>query len=635
MIIIGTAGHIDHGKSSIVKRLTGTDPDRLPEEKARGMTIDLGFAFYTTSSGEDIAFVDVPGHERFVKNMIAGVGGIDVAMLVIAADDGWMPQSQEHFQVIRLLEIKHGFIVINKVDLVEDKEWLGLLEQEIREKVKGSLLEDAPLFPVSAETGEGFDALREYLESLPDQVRRHKDIGKARLYIDRSFVRAGIGGVVTGTLQGGTFSVGQTVTVWPSAEKGKIRSLQSNNRDVSTAAPGQRTAMAFTGIDKELLKRGGVVVDRQDVDYFKQHPVLALSIELLPEAPISLTNRRKLLIIIGTTEMEGEIRLVPDREIPPGEKAIVFFKPNEPMYTLVGDHFIARLPTPMVTIGGGMVLDHLEHVPRQKQIERYAYLHARVSGTLRDVIISELQKNIIVDGDRFLEEANFSRSEIMAEVEKLEAENIIGKLELSLYHRQTFEQACNRFVQAVTEFLDQNPHLVGVVPEQLAALSPYRERVTTSLITALLAAGTLAKTGDKYNLAGRGIRLKGAVKKAHDEIMNTLRAAPYAPPTLSKLAEGGKAHKEAIKYIIETHEGYKCGSDFLFLREVWQEIVRFITEKLADDDSLAVADLREKFGFTRKFAIPILEETDRIGLTRRHGDVRIKGEKFGSEEFNI
>ncbi|MFQ6008847.1 MAG: selenocysteine-specific translation elongation factor, partial [Candidatus Zixiibacteriota bacterium] len=256
MIVVGTAGHIDHGKSSIIKRLTGTDPDRLPEEKARGMTIDLGFAFYRTTSDEEIAFVDVPGHERFVKNMIAGAGGIDVVMLVIAADDGWMPQSQEHFQIVRLLGIRNGFIVINKIDLVQN-DWLELLQQDIRTKVKGSFLEDAPILMVSAETGEGFEQLQNYLNSLPKKIAVARDIGKARLFIDRSFVRPGIGGVVTGTLRGGSLSVGQTVSVWPSMATGKIRSLQSNNQDVHTAHPGQRTAVSFTGIDKEQLRRGG------------------------------------------------------------------------------------------------------------------------------------------------------------------------------------------------------------------------------------------------------------------------------------------------------------------------------------------------------------------------------------------
>jgi len=291
MIIVGTAGHIDHGKSAIVKRLTGTDPDRLPEERERGMTIDLGFAFYRTPSEEQIAFVDVPGHERFVKNMIAGAGGIDVVLLVIAADDGWMPQSQEHFQIIRLLGVKRGLLVLNKVDLVEP-DWLQLLEDDIRQKTAGSFLAESPIFRVSAETGEGFDKLAGFLDHLPASINKRSDYDKARLFIDRSFIRQGIGGVVTGTLRGGSLDVGQTVSLWPSMITAKIRTLQSQNHEVTRVGPGQRTAVSLTGVDRELLVRGGVISGRTDLSFFKEHPVLALSVEMLPESPFPLNDRR-------------------------------------------------------------------------------------------------------------------------------------------------------------------------------------------------------------------------------------------------------------------------------------------------------------------------------------------------------
>lgn len=634
MIVIGTAGHIDHGKSAIVKRLTGTDPDRLPEEKARGMTIDLGFAFYRTPSGDDIAFVDVPGHERFVKNMIAGAGGIDVAMLVVAADDGWMPQSQEHFQVVRLLGITAGFIVINKTDLVES-DWLELLQEDIKDKVRDSFLSDAPIFQVSAETGEGFEPLRDYLNRLPQQAETRKNIGKARLYIDRSFVRPGIGGVVTGTLRGGSLSVGQSVSVWPSVTVGKARSLQSNNRDVQTAVPGQRTAVSFTGIDKELLVRGGVVSDRLDLSFFKQRPVLALSIELISEAPVTLIDRRRILLMVGTTEMEGEIRLLNRKEIKPGEKGVVFFKPDEPVYCLVGDHFVARLPTPMVTLGGGRILDHLVHFPRRRQTSLYGYLERRLSGTVDDLVTSELQKVVIVASESLLSEADFSESEVQMVIAGLIKEKVLGRFGEYLFHVDSFKAALERFTHSVAKYLEDKPHLVGLSLEQLVKLSEYDEPTTELFLKYLTAKGSMTKLGDKYNLAGRGMSLKGAIKDAHDRIIKILREQPYAPPTLSDLASAGKHYKEAIKYIIDSGEGYKCGPDFIFLSDVWQEIVRFIKMQLGKADTLAVAELRERFGFTRKFVIPILEETDRIRLTRREGDVRVKGDRFESEEFDI
>ena len=394
MIVLGTAGHIDHGKSAIVRRLTGTDPDRLPEEKSRGMTIDLGFAFYHTPNEETIALVDVPGHERFVKNMIAGAGGIEGVMLVIAADDGWMPQSEEHFQIVRLLGVRRGLVVINKIDLVEP-DWLTLLESEIRQKTVGSFLEDAPIFRVSAQTGDGFDELSDYLNTLPEHYAVDRYRRMARLYIDRSFVRPGMGGVVTGTLRGGNLAVGQPVSIWPEKKRARVRTLQSQNHDLQEAHPGQRTAVSFTGVEKESLVRGGVVSDFMDLEYFSQNPVLALTVELLKASPVSLTNRRRLTLLIGTTELDGDIRLLTDRSIEPGGKGVVFFRPDAPGLALVGDSGIVRLPSPMVTVGGARVLDHLSQYPRKRHHDRYAYLLTRNTDSTESTILTELTKMVL------------------------------------------------------------------------------------------------------------------------------------------------------------------------------------------------------------------------------------------------
>jgi selenocysteine-specific elongation factor len=627
MITIGTAGHIDHGKSRIVLRLTGTDPDRLPEEKERGMTIDLGFAFYRTPGGESVALVDVPGHERFVKNMIAGAGGIEAVMLVVAADDGWMPQSQEHFQVVRLLGVKQGFIVINKIDLA-DADWLDLLEQDIKDKVKGSFLEDAPIFRVSAATGEGFDELRRYIGELPERISAHGDINKARLYIDRSFIRPGIGGVVTGTLRGGTLKLGQPVAVWPSGKTGKVRSLQSNNQDVQLARPGQRTAVSITGVDKEYLQRGGVISDRLNLAYFREHPVLALSIEMISEAPVALTESREILLITGTTEVSGKVRLFRNKHIKPGQQGIVFFRPQTPLYALVGDHFVARLPTPMVTLGGGCILDHLENLPRRRHLDRYAYLENRVSAQLDDLVISELRNTIVTTHGDFLAQAAYSDDDIRRSLARLEHDGIIGTFGKYIIHRESISQAVHGLTIAVEKFLSGKPHLGGLSMMELGRLSPYSANTTRILVDYMVSQGNMVIAGDRYNLAGRGAALKGAIKQAHDEIMAELKANPFTPPTLSGLAGRGKNHKEAIKFILDQHEGYKCGSDFIFLSEAWDEITAFIRQRLESRGELMVTELRDHFSFSRKFVIPILEETDRIKLTRREGDKRVKGEKF-------
>ena len=357
--------------------------------------------------------------------------------------------------------------------------------------------------------------------------------------------------------------------------------------------------------------------------------------ELIRDAPVKLVDRRRILLMVGTTEMEGEIRLLNRQEITPGEKGVVFFKPEEPIYCLVGDHFVARLPTPMMTLGGGRILDHLVHFPRRRQASAYSYLEQRLSGSASDLVTSELQKAVIISADRLLNEADVSKSEIQTAVGDLIKKKVLGRSEGYLFHMESFKAATDHFTHSVARYLENKPHLMGLPLEQLVRLSGHDNETTQTIVNYLLAANIMIKTGDKYNLVGRDINLKGAVKEAHDRIMDMLKNQPYSPPTLSQLAAGGKHHKEAIKYIIDSGEGYKCGPDFVFLSEVWHEIVQFIKTQLEKANTLAVTDLRERFGFTRKFAIPILEEADRVRLTRREGDIRVKGEKFESEEFDL
>lgn len=631
MIVIGTAGHIDHGKSSIVLRLTGTDPDRLPEEKARGMTIDLGFAFRRTPDGSHLAFVDVPGHERLVKNMIAGAGAVDLVMLVVAADDGWMPQSQEHFQIVKLLGVSRGIIVINKIDLV-DEDWLDLLTQDLKARLAGSFLAASPIFRVSAQRGDGFDELSAYLDALPSRIPPRRNIGKARLFIDRSFVRPGIGGVVTGTLQGADLAVGQSVSVWPSRSVGKIRSLQSENTDLEVVTPGQRTAVSLTGVDKDLMVRGGVISDRVDLSYFADHPVLALAVELLPEAPLPLDDRRRVQLLLGTTEAEGPIRMFASESLAPGGNGVLFFRPDQPMYALVGDRFVLRLPTPMVTLGGGTVLDHLAQFPRRKDLPSLDYLAARVGGQLDALIMSELAKRGLVRETELLREATWSAAQIAEQVQLLITAARVNRFGEWLYGADSMKTVLARLRTSMEQMFSEQPHLKGLSLEQILYLSPVSQDITSILLDYALSTGLLIRLGDRFDLAGRGMSLKGVIKEAYEQIMAQMRKEPYAPPSLPSLAALGKNHQQAIKFILDSGEGHKCGSEFVFLSETWKELIDFIREHLASHDSLVVADLKDRFGLTRKFVIPILEETDRIKLTRREGDVRVKGDRFGKTD---
>jgi selenocysteine-specific elongation factor len=627
MIVLGTAGHIDHGKSAIVRRLTGTDPDRLPEEQSRGMTIDLGFAFYHTPQNDTIALVDVPGHERFVKNMIAGAGGIEGVMLVIAADDGWMPQSEEHFQIVRLLGVRHGLIVINKIDLVET-DWLTLLESDIRQRVAGTFLEEAPIFRVSAQTGTGFDALTDHLNTLPTAFAVERRRRMTRLYIDRSFVRPGMGGVVTGTLRGGSLTVGQTVTIWPSLKKARVRTLQSQNRDLTEALHGQRTAVSFTGLEKEALVRGGVVSDYADLAFFRQHPVLALAVDVLKSAPVTLTDRRRLTLMIGTTELDGDIRILSARSIEPGGRGIVFFRPDQPGLAMVGDAGIVRLPSPAVTIGGARVLDHLPNYPRKKHHDRFAYLQERRIDEVPSVITTELQKQVLAPRDGFLRFADFAERDVLSHLKKLTTAKVIEEINGNLFLPEFLQSVTETLLREITAELEREGHGRGLAIEEIQRLAPFAGDTVGRLVLHLAAGGQLERADDFYRPSGQQSRLKGIIKEAHDIILKELTADPMAPPGLPGFAGRGKQFQQAIKYMLDTGEVHKCGAEFLFLTDTWNEFISFVREKLAADNQLVVSDIRDRFGITRKFAIPILEETDRLGLTAREGDVRVKGDRF-------
>jgi selenocysteine-specific elongation factor len=341
------------------------------------------------------------------------------------------------------------------------------------------------------------------------------------------------------------------------------------------------------------------------------------------------------LVILGTSEVEGEIRLYGQNEIATSQKGLIFFKPDEPLYALVGDNYIMRLITPMVTLGGGKVLDQLKNFPRRKRLADYTYLEARLEANTEKLILTELQKRLLAEADSLLEEADLSREEITAEVERLVTEKKLGRFGNFIYHPVFFERAIDRLRKNIETYLSEQPHLKGITFEQTARLASFGEETARVFIEYLVQTDRLVRTVDLYNLPGRGMSLKGVIKEAHDKIIAALEAEPYAPPSLSELAGKGKIYQQAIKYMLDTGEVYKCGADFLFLTDIWREIIVFIRNKLNTDGKLAVSELRDRFGFTRKFVIPILEETDRSGLTKREGDIRIKGDRFENEELAL
>ena len=368
-LIIGTAGHIDHGKSALVKALTGTDPDRLAEEHLRGMTIDIGFAFLN----ENIAFIDVPGHERFIKNMVTGASTIDVAMLVIAADDGIMPQTREHFEILKLLGIRHGIVVVNKIDLVQP-DWLEMVVEDIRQLVEGSFLENAPLFKTSTVSGAGIAELRRFLIELPNQIPEVHSTGLFRLPVDRVFSIKGFGTVVTGTVLSGEIKVGEEIEIMPSGKRAKIRSVQSHNQPLDSVARGQRAALNLVGISKEQIERGMIIAPP---GAFVKTNLLTVYIESLPSAP-PIEYNDQLRLHLGTGEYIVRIRLIGRDRLFPGKQGVAQIVLDQPISAGFRDHFILRSYSPLVTIGGGIVLENSPEPLRKKNKETAAELERLV-----------------------------------------------------------------------------------------------------------------------------------------------------------------------------------------------------------------------------------------------------------------
>ncbi|MEN8243085.1 MAG: selenocysteine-specific translation elongation factor, partial [Chloroflexota bacterium] len=354
MRVIGTAGHVDHGKSALVQALTGTHPDRLKEEQEREMTIELGFAWWELPNGEEVGVVDVPGHRDFIENMLAGVGGIDAALFVVAADEGVMPQTREHLAILDILQVNAGVIALTKIDLVTDEDWLDLVEEELRQEMAGTVLADAPLVRVSAKEKINIPELHQAIASVLEQHPKRLDLGRPRLPVDRVFTMAGFGTVVTGTLVDGSFSVGDEVSVLPPGLTGRVRGLQTHKRKTEQAFPGSRTAMNISGVDHTDLERGQVVVRPGSIMPTRRVDV---HFKLLPDVELPVEHNSEVKIFIGATEMIARLRLIGKKQLQPGEEGWLQLEPRSPIVAVRGDRYILRRPSPGETLGGGVVID--------------------------------------------------------------------------------------------------------------------------------------------------------------------------------------------------------------------------------------------------------------------------------------
>ncbi|MEZ5358487.1 MAG: selenocysteine-specific translation elongation factor [Candidatus Zixiibacteriota bacterium] len=626
MFVLGTAGHIDHGKSSLIRAMTGIDPDRLPEEKKRGITIDLGFAWMKLPDGSEVGLVDVPGHERFVRNMVAGAGGINAAMLVIAADDGWMPQTQEHLDILNLLEIKHGFVALTKTDLVES-DWVELMITDIAEKLAGTFLEGAPIIPCSAETKAGVDDIIQAISDISARIKAVEDVEKSRLFIDRSFVLTGIGVVVTGTSRGGGFSADSDAYHFPSGDKIRIRSLQSHERQVASVGAGTRVAINITGADREEISRGDVITG---FAYPDPPTYFAVNVSNLANSNLMLKEGRKVLIIHGTTETEAILRPFPDAGIKPGEENLAIIKTEVPLCAFVNDSFILRLPTPQVTVGGGRILDILESYPRRKDLPGMSdYLRRRKAGELSGMIATEVEKRLFTDRSRLLLFSNFARPVIESAVAKLiENGSIIG-FDNFIADAKAMSTLADNAKKTLEKTHKNKSYLRGLTADELMKRLKIDDANQFSMLMKYLQANKIIDRENQFLfLPGFTPELDGAMKSQADDIMRAVNKAGHNYLSFYDLDHLFKDYRKTLNFLRDDGRLVTIGTHFVMTTDIWKQIVNYLKKRFDAGDKITLAELRDEFNSTRKYALPLLEYLDQIKMTKRDGDYRIKGANF-------
>jgi selenocysteine-specific elongation factor len=626
-VVVGTAGHIDHGKTSLVKALTGTDTDRLPEEKARGITIDLGFAFLEEPDGLTIEIVDVPGHERFVKNMLAGVGGIDLAMLVIAADEGVMPQTREHLAICSLLHIRTGLVVLTKSDMVES-DWIDLVRDDVATLVRGTFLEGAPIVPVSAKTGAGIEDLKAVLRTLAGAVPQRGTEQLARLPIDRVFTIKGFGTVVTGTLAAGALAVDDRVEVFPRGLVAKVRGLQTHGRPVARALAGQRTAVNLQGLERAAVERGDVV---GHAGTLVAATLVEGTLELLQDAPRPLKTRDRVRLHAGTSEIMARVLLFETNELLPGGRAFARFRLEAPLVALPGDRFVVRSYSPMITIGGGTLLDVDPGRMRMKAPARTAHLRALETGTPEQVV-EEHVRHAGVAGVRLA--ALAARLPFGSVRGRALLETLVGAGRVVAVDREWFLHADSvarlrgLILGALEQFHRAQPLRPGMSREELRGRGGGAdERVFGHVLAALAAEGTVRVDRDKVRLGSHEVRLspdqQAVVERVEREFRDAQASPPSAAEALGRAGLRGDEEHDLFQVLVESRRLVRVKESLFFHAEALDAIQDKLVALLRERKEIGPGDIKDLLGISRKYAIPLLEFFDNRRVTTRVGERRV------------
>lgn len=621
MQVIGTAGHVDHGKSTLINRLTGINPDRLKEEQDREMSIELGFAWFKLPNDQEVGIVDVPGHRDFIENMLAGIGGIDAALFVVAADEGVMPQTREHLAILDLLQIPAGVVALTKVDLVRESEWLDLVEADLSETLADTILKDAPIVRVSARTGTGIDEITQALQDVLTQHPHRPDLGRPRLPVDRVFTLPGFGTVVTGTLMDGQLAVGDAVEILPRKLEGRIRGLQTHKQKEEKAQPGSRTAVNITGISVDQVQRGDVVVHPET---YQATNMMDVWCTLLKDADAPLNHNTEVKLFLGAAEVMARVRLLGVQQLEPGGEAFLQLMLKEPVVALRQDRFIIRRPSPAATIGGGQVIDpHPQHRHKRFNSNRIEELESLLVGTPQEILLQTAQKLGAASAQYLIKGSGLEAKEADEALKLLVDKGVIQELKGKkiLITSTLQQQFTDKILMKITAYHRRFPLRLGMPREQLKSETNLNADVFDALVLQLTDSGKLAAFDAKLRLMEHAIAFTDKQQGQVENLLKQFDGQPYSPPSVKQsLAEIGE---ELLNALIETGQLIQISEDVLFRSGAYLEMREAVIEHIRDHGEISLAELRDKFDTSRKYAVALLEYLDQTGVTIRKGDNRI------------
>ena len=627
MKVIGTAGHVDHGKSTLIAALTGTHPDRLKEEQLREMTIDLGFDWVTLPNGEAVGIIDVPGHRDFIENMLSGISGIDAALLVIAADEGIMPQTKEHLAILDLLQIPSGLIVLTKTDLVSDSGWLDLVEADIRATVANTVMKNAAIVRVSAKTKTGLHSLVFNLQSLLEEKPARPNLNRPRLPIDRVFTMSGFGTVVTGTLSDGQLSVGDEVEILPGGLRGRIRGLQTHKKEEETAVPGSRTAVNISNVATEQIRRGEVVTHPNQYQPTRR---IDAQFRLLKDASLSLKHGTEVKFFVGATETIAVLRLLGTEELKPGAEGWIQLELHEPVVAVRGDRYILRRPSPGETLGGGLIVDH-QPKGRHKRFDENVLksLQLLIQGTPTDVLFETAMvlnaspiKDVIAQTRLETSSAETALHELLNSGRLITVEEGIitinsDQLVIAAPH---WNSLLDKVLQLIESYHKTYPLRRGIPREELKSKLKRSSRVFNALINKLMTDRLIAGYSSFLAKPEHKIMFDNSQEGKVRTLLHKFEQSPFSPPSIKECqAEIGE---EILNVLVESDELIPVSSDIIFRKQDYDRMVMKVREALIPNGQITLAEVRDMFNTSRKYAQALLEHLDTIGMTVRDKDFR-------------